>query len=99
MQYPLQTPDPSTGSHVDVVDLLGRQLLCTPQIIDVIRVSSVNEDVPSLEMRGKIGDGSIDNPRRHHQPDCSWFLKSLDDVCERCGADRLFLDQFVHRLW
>jgi hypothetical protein len=44
------------------VDLLGRQLLCTPQIIDVIRVSSVNEDVPSLEMRGKIGDGNIDNP-------------------------------------
>src|SRR5882762_9361664 len=39
----LQTPNPSTGSHIDVVDLLGRQFLCTPQIIDVIRVTSVNE--------------------------------------------------------
>jgi len=81
------------------VDLLGGKLLCTPQIVDVIRVAAVNENVPRLEMRGKIGDVIIDNRGRHHQPDCSGFFKSLDDLRERCGADRLFLDQFVHRLW
>src|SRR2546425_690233 len=94
-------PDPnsSTGSHVDVVDLLGRKFLCGPQITDVIRVAAVNENAPRLEMRGKIGDVIIDNRGRDHQPDCSGFFKSLDDVRERCGADRLFLNQFVHRLW
>jgi hypothetical protein len=94
----LQTPNPSAGSHIDVVDLLGRELLCTPEIIDVIRVAPVNEDVPHLKMRRKIGDGVIDNCRRHHQPDRSWSLKFLHDVCERYGADRLFLDEFVHHL-
>src|SRR6267378_7263431 len=29
----------------------------------------------------------------------SWFFKFLHHVRERGGADRLFLDEFVHRLW
>ena len=47
----LQTPNSSAGSHIDVMDLLGSELLCTPEIIDIIRVAAVNEDVPRLEMR------------------------------------------------
>jgi hypothetical protein len=45
-----QTPNSSAGSYIDVVDLLGSELFCTPEIIDVIRVAPVNEDVPRLEM-------------------------------------------------
>jgi len=33
------------------MDLLGSELLCTPEIIDIIRVAPVNEGVPYLEMR------------------------------------------------
>src|SRR6266478_870233 len=47
----LQPPNASPGSDVDVVDLLGSELLCPPEIIDVIRVAAVNEAVPRLKMR------------------------------------------------
>src|SRR5258708_39694469 len=47
----LQTPNSSAGSDIDVVDLLGSELPCTPEIIDVIRIPTVNEDVSRLEMR------------------------------------------------
>src|SRR5208283_2796880 len=49
----LQTPDTSTGAHIHIVDFLGSELLCSPDIVDVVGVAPVDEDVPRREMRRK----------------------------------------------
>src|ERR1700730_462171 len=44
----LQTPDTAACSHVDIVNFLRPEFLGAPDIIDVVRVPTINEDVAGL---------------------------------------------------
>src|SRR5207302_9502405 len=94
----LECPNSSAGSHVHIMDLSRGELLCAPEIVYVIRVAAVDENDAGLQVRSKIGDGVVDNSRRYHQPNRSRFLKFLDYICKRRGANGHFLDKLVHRL-
>src|SRR5260370_19894298 len=95
----LQAPDASAGAHIHVVDLLGSEVLCPPDIVHIIRVSPVDEDVPCLEAGQKVSDGIVNNRCRNHQPNSSWRCEFLHQLRERGGTCRLLLDQTVHNFW
>jgi len=47
----LQTPYTSAGAHIHIVDLPRSKLICTSDIVHIIRIASVDEDVSCLEVR------------------------------------------------
>src|SRR5208283_1418893 len=93
----LQTPNSSAGSDIYIVDLLRSEFLGAPDVVDVVRVSAVDEDVTSLEVGQKISDSFVHNRGRHHKPDRPWLRELLHQFRERSRAFRLVLDQFIHR--
>ena len=50
----LQAPHTAAGPHVHVMDLLRRQFLGAPDVIDVIGIAAVDEDVVRLEIGQQI---------------------------------------------
>src|SRR5262249_57199823 len=46
----LQAPHAAAGSDIDVVDPLGRELLCAADVVDVVGIAAIDEDVAALEM-------------------------------------------------
>src|SRR5262245_41441559 len=88
-----EAPDATARADVQVIDLLGRQLLGTADVVYIVRVPAVDEDVAGFEQRHEVGDGSIDGSRRYHEPDRARLLELLDEIGERRGADSAFFDE------
>ena len=78
----LQTPHPSAGAHIHIVDLARSEFLRAPDIVDVIGIAAVDQDVSRFEVRQKFSDRFVDNRSRHHQPDCARLRKLLRKVCQ-----------------
>src|SRR5208337_2923492 len=91
----LQAPHSAAGADIHIVDSRGK-FLRTPYIVNVVRITPVDEDVSRFELRQKIGDGLVDNRSRHHQPNRPWLGEFLYEICQRSRARRLILHQFVH---
>src|SRR5215472_14596434 len=68
-----ETPHAATGTHVHVVNLLGREVLCALYVVDVVGVSAVDEDVACLEVWQQIRNRLIDRCRRNHEPQRTWL--------------------------
>src|SRR6516165_4176387 len=62
----LQPPDAATCSDIYVMDSLRGELLGAMNIVDIIRITAIDQDVAALEVRGEIGDRLVDDPRRDH---------------------------------
>src|SRR5215510_7084467 len=48
----------ATRPDIDVVNASGRKFFRAANVVDVIRISTIDEDVATFEMRHEIGDGS-----------------------------------------
>ena len=94
----LQTPDSTARSHVDVVNPLRCQFLGPTDIINVVGISSVDEDVVRPKMRQKVGNALIHHGRRDHQPDRPRLLQPLHEIRQRVRSGRLFLNQIFDHL-
>src|SRR5215813_6112313 len=65
----IETPDAAAGSHIDVVNPLRFQLACAANVVDVVGVSSVDDDVIGAQPRGQVRKRTVDDCCRHHKPD------------------------------
>ena len=72
-----------------------RQLLGTPDIVDVVGIAAVDQDVARFEGRQDVGDGFVNDGCRHHQPHGTRLLQLLDEIGERRGADGILSGQFA----
>ncbi len=91
----LQTPHAAAGADVAVVNPLPRQFLGVADIVDVVRVPSVDDGVALLEQRGDLGDHPVHGRGRDHQPHGARRLKLADHVGQRRRADRLIFDHHL----
>src|SRR5262249_49840671 len=93
----LEAPHTAAGPDVDVVNLAGREVFRAFDIVDVVGISTVDENVPWFEMGQEIGNGLVDNCRWNHQPECSRRLEFIHEISQRICSYRLVLDQVRHR--
>jgi len=80
------------------MDVFRREFFSSPDVVDVIRVATINENIPWLEQLHQVSDGFIDDRRRHHQPERPRLRKFLNEIGQRGGANRFLLDQLLYRL-
>src|SRR5829696_2144895 len=64
----LQSPDTATRADVNVVNACSFQLARAPDVVNVIRISAVDNNVARLNNREKLVDHRIDERRGYHQP-------------------------------
>src|SRR5208283_5877260 len=64
-----ESPDASAGSNVQVMNALRRKLFCAANVVNVIRVATINQDVARFEVRNNLGNGLIHYRCRDQQPD------------------------------
>ena len=84
----LETPDASARPDVHVVEALRREFLRAPDVVDVVRIATVDQDVARLEQRDQIVDARIDDGCRDHQPDHPRLTELPDKLGERRRALR-----------
>src|SRR5262245_9429815 len=65
----LQAPDAATSAHIDVVNSFRLQLARTANVINVVRVTTVNDDVVRAETGGQVGERLVHDRGWNHQPD------------------------------
>src|SRR5438132_871264 len=82
----LQPPDAAAGPDVHVVDALLSELSRTPDVVDVIGITAVDEDVAGREMRNQFSDGRVHGRRRDHQPDGPRRLQLPHQIGDRRGT-------------
>ena len=93
----LEPPDASARAYVHVVDAPGRQLPGAPDVVDVIRIATVDHDVVFLEQRHQILDGRVDDCRRDHQPDDARLTELLHQLGERRRSLSAGRCELLHR--
>src|SRR5580700_7216715 len=71
----IQSPDTAAGTHVHVVDLLCREFPRTTDVVNVVRIATVNKDVSRFKVRQKISNGLIYHCGGDHQPYRPRFLQ------------------------
>ena len=76
-------PDASADADVDVVKAPLAQLASPPEVVDVVRVTAVDDRVSSREMLRELGHDRVDEARRHHQPDRARRVELLHELLER----------------
>ena len=81
----LEAPDAAARPHVHVVDPLRGELLRAPDVVDVVRIATVDQDVVWLEQRHEIVDARVHDRGRDHQPDGTRLTELLHQLGERRG--------------
>src|SRR5262245_65115080 len=69
----LQSPDTAAGAYIDIVNLSGRKLLGSTNVVNVIGVATVDQYVIRFEKRREAGDHFVHYRGRHHQPESPRF--------------------------
>src|SRR6266702_3005868 len=93
-----EPPDAAAGADVAIMDSFRGEFFGAADVINVVRVSAVDDDVVLLQLARQIVQRGINHRRRHHQPDRAWLLKFLDEIAERTRAGRAFIRQLLHRI-
>ena len=76
----LQSPHPSAGAYVNIVDVFRGQLLCASNVVDVIRVAAVDQDVTGVERWRQIGKRLVHCRCGNHQPDAAGLGQLCDEI-------------------
>src|SRR5579872_1154039 len=67
----LDPPHATARPHVDIVNTFGFQFLGSADVVNVVRVASINNDVSLLEAPGKATQSVFYHRGGHHQPSCA----------------------------
>src|SRR5262249_756261 len=94
----VETPDAAAGSHIDVVNPLRFQLACAANVVDVVGVSSVDDDVIGAQPRGQVRKRTVDDCCRPHKPDGARRCELVNKVIERRRRGGSVFRQFLYRL-
>src|SRR6266851_1198913 len=89
---PLQPPHPSAGPHINIMNSFFSKLLRAANIVDVIRISAIDQDVAGFKMWSDLLNRLLHNSGRNHQPDRARFPHLTHHILQRRGAgDSLLL--------
>src|SRR5215213_3353211 len=92
----IQSPNSAAGAHIDVMNAFCFKLVCAANVVNVIRVSAVDNNVVCLYKFNQLMENSIDKSGRDHQPDRTRRLKLLDKGAERGIAGGAFVYKCLH---
>src|SRR5260221_276312 len=76
----LPAPHAASRRRAKIADALGLPPLGPGDVIDVIRIATVDHDIAGLEMGKQAGAALVDPARRDHQPDRARLLQRLDEL-------------------
>ena len=91
----LKPPHSAARTDIHIVNMFCGQVIRTSDIIDVVRVTSVDQRVTGVEARHKLGDRFFDRTRRYHQPNRSRLLQFLHQIRQVGRAYGVLFDQFL----
>jgi hypothetical protein len=57
------------------------ELICRPNLVNIIGVAAIDQNVLCLKMRYKLGNGLVHDCRRDHQPIARGFLSFVSRSC------------------
>src|SRR5437660_1115998 len=77
-----KTAHPAACSDVHIVNSSRLEFLGPPDVVNIIRIASVNQNVAGLEISQSAGDGLVDGCSRDHQPYCTWLLQLAGHIAE-----------------
>src|ERR1017187_9805461 len=86
----LDPPHAAARPHIDIANTFGLQFFGSPDIINIVRVASINDDISLLHPGGKVLHSDLYRRRGHHQPDSARRLQLGHEIVERSGARRAF---------
>ena len=84
----LRAPDAAAGAHVAVLDALFSQLFGAANVVNVIRVSAVDQDVALAQQLLEGLNLLVHHARRNHQPHRLRRLELVHKVLERGALGR-----------
>src|SRR5262249_141376 len=93
-----EAPHTAAGAHVHVVNLLRCELFGALDVVNVIRVSAIDENVACLQMGQQVSDSFVNDCGGNHQPQCPRFLELFQKIRKRSCSRCAILRQFVHCL-
>src|SRR5476649_272684 len=91
----LDPPHATARPHIDVANTFGPQFFGSPDIINIVRVASINDGVSLLHLAGKVMHSDLYRHRGHHQPDSARRLQLSHEIVERSGPRRAFVRQVL----
>ena len=94
----LQPPNTAAGANIDILDSLRRELLSTPDVINVIGIAAVDQNVAGFEIGRNAGNGFVHDRCGNHQPDGARFGELAYQVLERRGTHGTMLHQLLNSL-
>src|SRR5688572_3121825 len=90
------SPHAATRTNVNVMNTLHLQFTCTANVVNVIRVTAIDDDVVYANELLEVCERRVDEGRRDHQPDRAWLLQLPDKVFQRLRTDRAFGYKCLH---
>src|SRR5258705_9916163 len=92
-----EPPDAAAGADVNVVNAFGSEFLGAADVVDVVRVTAVDEDVVLAEFGSEIGDGGVNNRGGNHQPDGARLLELGNEFVDGSGTGGAFARELLYR--
>src|SRR5258705_13403683 len=92
-----KSPDAAAGANVNVVNAFGSKFLGAADVVDVVRVTAVDEDVVLAEFGSEIGDGGVNNRGGNHQPDGARLLELGNEFVDGSGTGGAFARELLYR--
>ena len=95
----LQSPDATTGAHVDIVDVPGRKVARATNVVDVMGIAPVDDNVAGLKVRNQFGQRLFHGCGRNHQPDGAGPRQFVQQVSQGGGSNGLLPGQGCDCVW
>ena len=76
----IHAPDAAAGADVDVAHASSFELFGASDVVDKVRIATVDHRVARLQARQQIVQGLVDDRGRDHQPDGPWRLQLHDKL-------------------
>src|SRR5262249_53461181 len=95
----LQTPHTATGADIDVADAASKQILRAANVVNVIRIASIDNNVVFIELGNQAGQCLIDTTRGNHQPHRAGLGKLGEKLVERMSRRGPFFAQSIRCRW
>src|SRR5262245_56482092 len=80
------------------MNLSRGQLFRTPNVVDVIGISAINQNVTGLKIRCDGRDHFVHDCGRNHEPNSTRLLQFAHKILHRSGSHGLFFHQFLNGL-
>src|SRR5947208_1067096 len=88
----LRSPNSAARSDVDIMNAFGFEFGGATDVVDVVRVPTVDDDVVCLEDGDELIEHRINECGGYHEPNRARRLQFGNKTVQRCGSDRPFSD-------